>query len=314
MSANLLLLFLSARGQGSWPQFRNAVEELHMVEEQNASDETAEDDDDSDSMPLYQLLRLNLQRIGHVEFFGGASEWDWKVSPPALADSAHTAGRLGVFAGARSTTFMERVRAACADLDLETLLLPDCPDQLRVVGRDQRSLELVAERAGTLFQPNAPLAILASLPRIDDRAVLHETGLPLGKDWLIDRFSPSTLGWRSATRSEVTQSEYSVFRFSLRYRKYVFLWARGRAFQVPAQVGKFAALQRIRRRVFKYDEESETLSVPAPCRPPFLIERALILCSGQLPLYDKSSGQLHYFAVKRAVANLALGILRQETA
>ena len=71
MSANALLLWMSARREGSWQQFRSAVEELHIETDTFAS---AEDDEAADNFrfPLYQALRLNLQRLGHAEFFGGA--------------------------------------------------------------------------------------------------------------------------------------------------------------------------------------------------------------------------------------------------
>ena len=45
MSANSLLLWMSARRQGSWPQFRAAVEQLHLGEGENGE---GEDDDTYD--------------------------------------------------------------------------------------------------------------------------------------------------------------------------------------------------------------------------------------------------------------------------
>src|ERR1700693_4891014 len=67
MSANNLLLWMSARSRGSWQQFRAAVEELHLDD----GDAGAKEDDDSHdqfALPLYQTLRFNLQRVGHAEF------------------------------------------------------------------------------------------------------------------------------------------------------------------------------------------------------------------------------------------------------
>ena len=78
-AADNLLFWMSARQKGSWQQFRAAVEELHVSgdgglegEEDGGSDEFA--------LPLYQVLRFNLQRLGHAEFFAGAGGADWRMS------------------------------------------------------------------------------------------------------------------------------------------------------------------------------------------------------------------------------------------
>ena len=61
MRPNELLLWLSARREGSWQQFRQAVEELHSGDGQG-------DDYHENEFPLYQQLRLDLERLAHVEF------------------------------------------------------------------------------------------------------------------------------------------------------------------------------------------------------------------------------------------------------
>ena len=74
MSANALLYWMSARQQGSWQQFRAAVEELHTTDEGERGSCDDGDAPDSSSLPLYHTLRFNLQRLGHAEFFAGAGE------------------------------------------------------------------------------------------------------------------------------------------------------------------------------------------------------------------------------------------------
>jgi hypothetical protein len=68
------MLWMSARGSGSWPsKFRAAVEELHVA----GGGEATEDDrsaTDQFALPLYQELRLNLRRLGHAEFFARAGK------------------------------------------------------------------------------------------------------------------------------------------------------------------------------------------------------------------------------------------------
>jgi hypothetical protein len=67
--------------------------------------------------------------------------------------------------------------------------------------------------------------------------------------------------------------------------------------------------------VLRYDALSRTLSMPASCRPPFLVERALILCSGSPPSYESSgarNGALQYADVPDDIAAIAAALLRQE--
>lgn len=316
MSANELLLWMSARVQGSWQQFRGAVEELHLAD-QDLSRVAEGDDDNGDqfALPLYQALRLNLQRLGHAEFFAGAGESEWRVTPPGLAVTQHTLGWVGVLAGARSPKLLDRVERAAVSTQVERLRFPACPDQIRIVAGDARALKAVAASAGLLLQTDAPSAILTNLPAVDDPAVLRPADMPFGADWKVERFSVSGLHWATATREDALSTSVGLFRFSLRHQRYVLFCIRGAAFRVPGQVGKYLVLRRRRRWVVRYDAAKRCLSIPASCRPPFLVERALILRSGSPPSYEAGAtarGLLHYSDVTEPIASLASALLRQE--
>jgi len=82
MRANELLLWLSARREGSWAQFRAAVEELHSVE--NNFDEYGESQTDDSDFSVHQL-RLNFECVAHAEFFERDSKYMWRIAPPVLA-------------------------------------------------------------------------------------------------------------------------------------------------------------------------------------------------------------------------------------
>ena len=316
VSTNELLLWMTARGQGSWQQFRTATEELHLAG--SDSDAVGEDEDDSAdqfALPLYQALRLNLQRLGHAEFFAGAGDSDWRIAPPSLAITQYAGGCVGVLAGARSQQLLRQFQVAAASVHLDTLPSPACPDQIRITAGDASTLAAVAASAGLLLQNDAPAAILTCLPPVDNPAVRRRTNLPFGADWKIEQFSHSNLGWRAATRKEALSTTVGLFRFSLRHQRHVLLCTKNSAFQVPAQVGKYLVLSRRRCRVIRYEAVKQRLSVPASCRPPFLVERALILCSGLLPSYEARSaatGFLHYSDIPEAIAGLAYALLRQE--
>jgi hypothetical protein len=314
MSANALLLWMSARRQGSWQQFRAAVEELHV----NDRGMTSADDDDAPdqfALPLYQELRLNLQRLGHAEFFAGAGGADWRVSPPSLAVTQTAPhGWLGVLAGARSPRLLQRLNTAGALSKLQMLVFPACPDQILVIEGGQEELSAVADGAGLLLQRDAPKTLLACLPPIDDPSLRNQFELPFGADWRIDRFSSEDLRWHPATRDDARSTSGGLFRFSLRHQRYMLFCSRGSAFRVPGQIGKFLVLRRRRRFVLRYDASSLRLLVPSSCRPPFLVERALILCSGLLPSYQSNSGTgtLEYAQIPESIARTAAALLRQE--
>ena len=313
MSTNALLFWMSARRQGSWQQFRTAVEELHVDQSDDRGDE---EDDASDQfgLSLYQALRFNLQRLGHAEFFAGAGDAGWRVTPPSLAVTQHARGWFGILVGARSPTLLKHVHDAVASAGarMETLALPTYPDQIMVVAENEAAVAAVAKRAGLFLQWDAPAAILTSLPPVDDASVRHPAQLPFGAGWRIDRFCSENLGWRSATADDAASASGGLFRFSLRHQRHVLFCEKGAAFRIPGQVGKYLVLRtrKRRRQVLRYDGQKRTLAVPASCRPPFLVERALVLCSGAPPSYE--GGLLQYSEIRESIAGIAAALLRQE--
>lgn len=317
MSANSLLLWMSARKHGSWAQFRAAVEELHIgtdIEVEGESDDAP----DQFALPLYQTLRFNLQRVGHAEFFAGAGDGaEWRVAPPALAITQQAHGWRGVVAGARSLAQADRLRLATAGngADFRVLAIASYPDQFLITADGRDKLAAIAKQAGIIVQDDAPAALLASLPPVDDPRVRYQTELPFGSDWRIDRFSPDDLVWRSAAGDDARSMSVGLFRFSLRHQRHVLYCNNGVASRIPGQVGKYLVLRRRRRQVVRYDANTLSFSTPASCRPPFLVERALILCSGSPPTYESSgvrSGYLHYREIPKGIAAIAAALLRQE--
>lgn len=312
MSAAALLFWMSARRQGSWQQFRAAVEELQL----NPSNDAGDDEDGSDpfALPIYQTLRFNLQRVGHAEFFSGAEDAEWRVTPPSLAVTQQPWGSRGILVGARSLLLLQRLTTAAgqAGVKLTSRVFPDYPDQVVVTADDQSALAAIAKRTGLLLQCDVSAAILLSLPPISDPCMRHPTQLPFGPDWQVGRFSTSTLGWQSATLSDAASASGSLFRFTLRHQRDVLFCERGSAFRVPAQVGKYIAFrsERHRRHVLRYNGQTHTLSMPAPCRPPFLIERALIACSASPPALQ--GGTLIYTEIPQNIALIVAALLHQE--
>ncbi len=314
MTANSLLLWMSARQEGTWPQFRAAVQRLHAPEEQSL--EAAEENGDGEAgygLRFHQVLWLNLQSLGHAEFFSGAGESDWRVTPPCLAATPRPAGWLGVLAGARSPKLLARLSGA-AGPSLHTVGSDQCPDVVLVNGSSLDALKSLAHTARISIQPNAPATILMNLPAIDDPAVRRTCELPMGRDWKVEQFSAAELRWLPAARRDAERATCGLFRFSLPYRREVVFCSKGTFSRIPARVGIYLMLRRARRKLLQYNRADTRLSVPATCRPPFLIERALVLCSGLPPSPEagaKGRIMLHYRDIPTEIAGLASALLRQ---
>ena len=318
MSLNNLLTWMSARECGSWSQFRAAVEELHVEYGDNEEDGENADDATAGDLPVYQVVRLNLQRLAHVEFYSAAAEADWRVVPPALAIHSEGDRWVGILCGARPPGLRDQLGHKA--LTWESQAAPGMPDRIRLLASDRTALETVSRAGGVHVQVDAPTSLLTAVPPVDDARSRVRAQAPAVPGWTIERFSAPRLRWttrdnaddRDLEVQDVLSCRTGLFRFRMKYQRFHYLRWRSMTYSVPVQVGKYAVLRQRRvRGVLQYDPSRFLLSVPVICRPPLLIERALVLCTGLLPSLDKSTGRVEY-AVPPKVARLAAALLRQE--
>jgi len=301
------LLWLSARQEGSWQQFRQAVEELH------SSDGEANSETDGE-FPLHQQLRLDFERLAHVEFFAADCEDGWRIAPPTLATHPVSGGVRGVLCGARSPALRERVVRSAERFNGEILDSLGVPDVIRIVGGDVSALAELAAQTRIRFQHDAPLAILSHLPPCDPPSRMRSASeFPQGSDWIIHEFDTTKLTWRKIERHSAETARFGMLRFLIHFQRprYFLRW-KDRAFEMPRAVALYALLRRHRHYVLRYNRDAAALSFPGICRPPRLLERALVLCSGLPPVY--ANGQLTYSEVPPEVARLAAELLRQPLA
>lgn len=314
MSAHALLLWMSARRAGSWQQFRSAVEALHIpVEEEEAS----AGDSEGGGLPYYQQLRLGFERLAHAEFFTQGCEDGWRVAAPVLAVRESNQEWKGIVCGARSPRLLSafQVAADSNGVDYCTEDSTGQPPIIRVVGPEER-LARFAETTGISMQKNASLAILSCIPAIDDTQYLRASVLPMGEDWKIDRFDPQTLGWRAISRDEAVTSRNRFLRFVFGYERHYFLTLGGRVLRLRGpgggQIGKYLVLRRCRHNVLRYLPASTELIIPASCRPPLLVERALVLTTGSLPTFEQEESLLRYRDIPGIIARFVAELLCQE--
>lgn len=304
MNANHLLFWASALRSGSWHQFKCAVERLHLESQENGAQE------ESGGLPLYQELRFNLQRLGHVEF--NAQEDEWRVVPPVFAVVQHRDRVRAVLCGARSERLLAAIRKATNALSISITEFALCPDIFLVEHTDFREIKKISHEIGILTQPDAPESILASLPSVESVERRPRSAIPFGEGWTKEMFCPKTLSWRSIDKIGKASELPELFRFTRYGRPLYYIRHGASAIQVPGQMGKFFVLMHVRRRVMSYDRETAELSMRPICRPPLFVERALVLCSGFPARYSPERQMLVYKEVPEHIAYLAARILRQE--
>ena len=117
MGPNELLLWMSARQSGTWSQFRSTVEEMGLDEDEIGREGKA-------AIPSRVRLRLNLDRLAHVEFNDLNGDSSWRVAPPVLASTNLSGKCIGVLCGARSIPIM-----AIANIQEDTYVCRNCDEQ-----------------------------------------------------------------------------------------------------------------------------------------------------------------------------------------
>lgn len=312
MTPDHLLFWLSAKGGGSWSQFRAAVEELR-IQQANVPVESGDEEDrvtTSADLPLYQEVRFTMQRLGHVEFFATEVENGWRTVPPVVAFFLETPEQ-GLLCGARSPELLDKLHSL-NDVDVLVSETHGGPHRVVLRGSSQDVVAVRAKALGLHVQKAASVAILSSLPRIRDPNAWRRLLMPETTGWDVHRFSASRLQWRESSQSDAASAYRGLFRFRMGYQHFYFLCWQGTSYHVPAQVGKYAVMHK-RRGILKYDSGSRMLTVPVVYRPPLLIERALILCSGLLPRFNPKTRCLEYFDIPQEVVRIAAQLLEQET-
>ena len=305
MNANHLLFWASALRSGSWHQFKCAVERLHLESQENGAQE------ESGRLPLYQELRFNLQRLGHVEF--NAQEDEWRVVPPVFALVQQRDRARAVLCGARSEKLLTAVLEAANALSVSVTEFALCPDIFLIENGDFTEIKKIARKISILIQPDAPESILAGLPSIESVDQLPRSAMPFGEGWTKEIFCPKTLSWGSIEGPMGRASESpELLRFKRYGRPLYYIRHGASSIQIPGQMGKFFVLMHVGRHAMSYDREKAEVRVRAICQPPLFVERALILCSGFPAQYVSDRSMLVYREVPEHIAHLAARVLRQE--
>ncbi len=138
---------------------------------------------------------------------------------------------------------------------------------------------------------------------------------PQGTDWKIHEFQAEQLKWSAVQRHEANARRTGLFKFTIYFRRprYFIRWKSG-THELSRAIGLYVFLRYRRKQVLRYDRAAHTFTLPAVCRPPLLLERALVLRSGLPPAFDPRDSRLTYIKVPEDIAQLAAQLLRQDLA
>ncbi len=310
MGINELLFWLSANGSGSWGRFRSAAEEL--VPRKDGRQPSAE------GLRIHQRIRFGLQQLGHVEFGCSGCEGGWRVAPPVLALSERNGGMAGILCGARLPKLIATIADDLAKAHFERVEGIEQPDVVRFFAKDADVVNTAAQRARARVQMHAPISMISCLPRITDLSGWHTSPseLPFGKHVTVERFelTKTMCRWGKSSVEEAKRANEGLFRFTRYERREHYLHSGGRTLLVPGQLGNFVIAAKHRRRLIRYSRATKELTFPDVCRPPLLIDRALVLCSGFLPRHEVASRTLTYIDVPETTAAQSAALLCQEYA
>ena len=114
----------------------------------------------------------------------------------------------------------------------------------------------------------------------------------------VKRFSRSRLAWLPSTLEEAVQAPRGLFRIRRDWDWVNLLkLGTGSQAQIDYRAGRLAAAQRA--KVVRWDAATRRLRLPGALYPPALIARGLVLCSGDLPGFDRDSREVVFTACRR---------------
>lgn len=310
MNSNDLLLWLSTTGQGTWSRYRAALDELTVADlPGEALEDAGEEIPDPGTLPQHLRFKLNLERLGHAEFFRHDFKNGWRVAPPSLVAIPDSGGACGVLCGARTDQLLTQLTQILGEDRVHIKSQVECPDRILLQTSSIQDLFEVAKRTNLIFQVGGIERLLTTIPPIDNYQLRIPSELPFGEDWEVERFSTVSLKWMQSSIHEARKWVFGLFRIRVRFRPEYFIKLKGNPYRLPVQVGKYIALRRARRKVLRYDFRNRGLAIPTVCRPPLLLDRALTLCTGLIP--EVVAGCLEYHGIEPRHWSAAKRILRQ---
>jgi hypothetical protein len=270
MSHDLLLEWISERGEGSWTQLRHAHDWLFAGRHRPAF-----------QTPAFTVGLLST--LGHLEMDWIAQRW---AGAPPVITLLPSAGAHALLTGARTRTLMQRLEQELAD-DHHLYPLPPleqrlAPSAVLIPCEEAEHIEALAARLEIPYQHSVSERLSELLPTLDGYLELARSAPP-PRGYGFQALDPFTLGWRDQDDEDspglYRYEGYGGFIYQLRDQG-------GASYRVDMPLGVYAELRRLgdsRLKWFRHSVNGQ-LTVPLTAPLPALHARAAALCSGLAPM------------------------------
>lgn len=244
--------------------------------------------------------------LGHVEFVDTDI---WRVAPPVLAGlPANGQSWNAILCGARTSGLLTRLGTACErhGVDLARSRVADTPELIRISSPSCSALEAAAGEAEVIFQRDSAFTLLACTPSVKE---WPRTSCPMvsGRVGTVRRFSRSKIRWVASSLEEAVESQGGLFRIQRDWDWVsVIKMSYDQSAYIDDRAGRLIVARNLKAAA--WDAELGTFSVPGQLYPPRVIARALSMCSGTAPYFDKGSRRVCFSSVPLVVVRLVLEI------
>ena len=304
IDADLLMLYMSHLGEGSWATLRPRFQAAAGLDERGEG---------------VSALRYALEEIGFADFFverntprGQLADNGWKVCPTSLM--ALASGREALLCGARDQPLLQALEQTAnsegCSFEIRTVTVKVTPGlsslsfTLPRVAGTPPALFSLARHLDIPFIADAPDAWLEAFPSLASTLRLacpEELGSShLG--WEMRLLKPGARAWATVSQLPQNPEAGSVFEWVrpwLARRRAVYIPTRGWV-GVGDREAVYAGASVSQHQLLRYDREGKSLFVPAAFPLPRPCARAAALCAGDLPTYR--NGERIYSEVPPRVA------------
>ena len=268
----------------SWTAFKSAFSSLYTLIA-NVSDPEKQ----GIKNKRLEVVR-SLESLGHCDFDFTSNRV--YVSPPTLVRLPCGGFPQAVLAGARSPQTLEQIKDVCNALgnQIKVEIQPDealslIPRRITVQVEDVEELRKIATSLKIHFKENpAAWEILNFSGSLQDYLSTRKWSDAPEINWQRQTFNTNSLQFDSYQDTE-TNIRLSQYKNLKRNTQTYYFWRDGQSTEIDRDWGRYAVLSAIHLNVLIYDKRKYMMIVPIGAKLPYLLERALTLCSGYVPEY-----------------------------
>lgn len=276
-----LLFVLSGRGKMRWQSFKSVFDRLLR---QSVADEASL----KSLVPRWALLNCvrTLEGMGHCDFDFDRSNAVF-IAPPVLARLPRAGLAVAVLTGARTPSFIKRVRVAAKSNRIRVRITPPpkeafgVPASIYLEAPSEARIRKLSAEIGIRFPLEPPSWLFAQYAGSVNDYLASLTWLPASEpDWSQFGYSPSHL---SFTGLQVNDSHLRLSRDKIHGRWRYALWRNGNRATANLDWARHAVASERSQQLVAYDPAYQVFGVPVATPVPKPLSRALGLCSGHAP-------------------------------